>query len=261
MIVFIGKTGSGKTTTALMLEREGFIRAVTDSTRHEKKNEVDGKDYNFISEEKFQQNIRENKYTEYTHYHTEKGDIYFGSRNEIYEELGNRVIVLNPEGLMTLREKNIPCIAIYLNVSEKEIRKRLKKRGDSEEEIERRIIEDNEDYKDVSGIRDIEIFVDGKTKEAILLEVLEKIVYYDDEKYTKKLREKREAARKKLELKEQAKKKPVKEETATEVPNRRKRFERIKTNKRYVIDEDKEYHFMDYEEEETDNYVFNDIGL
>lgn len=54
MIILTGKSGSGKTTVARELEKHGFKRAVTCTTRPRRTGEEDGVDYHFLSSKQFE---------------------------------------------------------------------------------------------------------------------------------------------------------------------------------------------------------------
>lgn len=53
MLVLVGKTCSGKSTVAKILEDKGYRRIVTYTTRPKRAGEIDGTDYHFITAEDF----------------------------------------------------------------------------------------------------------------------------------------------------------------------------------------------------------------
>ena len=66
MIVLSGASASGKTEAAKMLMvKYGIQKAITTTTRSMRVHEVNGKDYFFVSVEKFQQLIKEDKFVEH----------------------------------------------------------------------------------------------------------------------------------------------------------------------------------------------------
>ena len=65
MIILCGASASGKTVTALELQRKyGLSKAVTTTTREKRVGESDGVEYFFISKEEFQKRLKENKFVE-----------------------------------------------------------------------------------------------------------------------------------------------------------------------------------------------------
>ena len=69
MIVLSGASASGKTEVAKILAAKyGLIKVITTTTRPMRVGEVDGKDYFFISKEKFEELIRNDEFVEFTIY-------------------------------------------------------------------------------------------------------------------------------------------------------------------------------------------------
>ena len=60
MLVLVGPSASGKTeATKLLIEKYNLKKLVTYTTRKIRVNEVNGKDYHFISVDEFKQKIQE----------------------------------------------------------------------------------------------------------------------------------------------------------------------------------------------------------
>ena len=53
-IILVGKTACGKSTTAKLMEKLGYQRIVTDTTRPRREGETDGIDYQFRTQAKFE---------------------------------------------------------------------------------------------------------------------------------------------------------------------------------------------------------------
>lgn len=177
IVILTGKTASGKSTTAKLMEEKGFNRIVTDTTRPKRLDEIDGIDYNFRTVEEFEKLKTEGYYAEVAEYEATFGHCYYGSSKKAYESEKDSVIVLNPYGLkMVLKNlsynKNI--ISVYLSLPDDVLIKRLRKRGDKEEEIKRRIKHDNEDFKCMSKLCDYTLLLgEEDTEEEILNSVLD----------------------------------------------------------------------------------------
>ena len=92
MIILSSPSGAGKTTLVKLLsERKGFVTSVSHTTRTPRSNEVDGKDYHFISNEKFKKMIKDSEFLEFAKVFK---NFYGTTKSNIFEELnkGNNVI-------------------------------------------------------------------------------------------------------------------------------------------------------------------------
>ena len=158
MIILMGKTCSGKDTIARELEKRGYVRHRTYTTRLRRPGEPDDA-YNFVSEPVFLDMIGHDEFMEYKVYHTAFGDWYYGSVWPGVNHSDNKnFMILTPQGYIDCRDK-LPdgsvCVFVYADLYT--IRKRLKERGDDEDEAERRIIHDNDDFKNATFLADIVI--------------------------------------------------------------------------------------------------------
>lgn len=179
LIVICGKSGSGKTTTAKEMEKYGFKKLVTDTSRPMRPGEVNGVDYNFRSDQEFLDLMRKGRYAETVSYDTVYGTWRYGSLKEFYEgSKEDQVIVLNPIGLKqvinTVKEGNYK--SVYLDINEDLILKRLKLRGDNAKEVARRLEADRIDFKDIEEYTDFQVKVEEKdTVEEIAKTILRRI--------------------------------------------------------------------------------------
>ena len=157
IIVLVGKTASGKTTVANELcKNHGYKRIITYTTRPMRVNEVQDVDYHFISDEQFNRMVENNEFTEYKRYNTAHGVWSYGSVVTSEQEFSDDcyVIILTPQGLRDLSKKMSRYIAFYLDVSLESQLERLKKRGDEEQQIIKRLENDDKDFKNVLDIVD-----------------------------------------------------------------------------------------------------------
>ena len=142
MIVLTGASASGKTVTALDLQkRHGLVKAITTTTREKRVGETDGVEYFFISKEEFQKRLAENKFVEHSIYN---GNYYGCGVDQVSD---NKIVVLDPNGLhsfLKLKDKNI--VSFLLIADESTRKTRMKKRGDKEANIKQRIENDVNDF-------------------------------------------------------------------------------------------------------------------
>lgn len=164
-IIIFGKTASGKSRVVDELVKRGFKKIVTTTTRPARKSEVDGVDYNFISEEEFEQLINTRYFAEWKKYDAVEGVWYYGSPlDEISRADNKSIVILTPDGYRDIKDELDDHIAIYIYANNKTIRSRLSKRGDKKEEADRRIKQDNNDFKDAEFLAD-RIFYNNEDKD------------------------------------------------------------------------------------------------
>lgn len=155
MIVLVGKSCSGKDSVAKILCSMGYSRVATCTTRPMRIGETDGVDYYFITQSEFMNMIEKGDFAEYREYETERGMWLYGSRLEDYRYASNKVIILTPEGLENIKKKYpyLPIVSIYLEVSNKELKKRMFMRSNGSiedtKENKRRYKADKKDFKHI----------------------------------------------------------------------------------------------------------------
>lgn len=143
LFILSAPSGTGKTTLAeaLIAKIPGLSRSVSHTTRRIRDGEIDGVDYHFIDEDKFQQMIAGGEFLEWAevfgnHYGTSLENI----RSSVEKENKDLLLVIDVQGAWTLHDKGVPCRSIFLlPPSLGELKRRLSTRGiDSEEEIRAR---------------------------------------------------------------------------------------------------------------------------
>ncbi len=134
--------GTGKTSLVTKLEKECPLvtRSISYTTRKPRGNEANGKDYFFISEEEFEKKIKHGDFLEYA----KVFDHYYGTSLSFVEEKRNEgkhvVLVIDTQGALKLREKNIGILIFISPPSIKALKERLLTRNtDSMESIEKRL--------------------------------------------------------------------------------------------------------------------------
>ena len=142
MIVLAGASASGKTEAAKMLaSKYGITKVITTTTRPMRTGEVNGRDYFFVSEEKFKQMIQEGRFVEYTNYN---GYFYGSTKDQI---ASNKCVVIDPAGLKAyigLNDGSI--ITFFLDSSDETRRRRMLERGDKPENVISRMEHDKKAF-------------------------------------------------------------------------------------------------------------------
>ena len=159
MIVLSGASASGKTEAAKMLmSKYGIQKAITTTTRTMRKNEVNGRDYFFVSIEEFKRMIDEDLFVEYTLYN---GNYYGSTKAQIAD---NRSVVIDLEGLKSYSAlNNSRIVTFYLKTSEDVRFKRMLERGDKESDAHHRIENDRIIFKD-ENIPKVDFRIDSENK-------------------------------------------------------------------------------------------------
>ena len=159
MIVLSGASASGKTEAAKMLmAKYGITKAITTTTRPMRKNEVNGKDYFFVSKEEFEKMIADDRFVEHTLYN---GNYYGSTKDQIADD---RVVVIDLAGLKSyssLNDKRI--VTFYLSTSEDVRFRRMLERGDSKENAEQRIKNDRKIFA-AQQIPPVDFQIDSENK-------------------------------------------------------------------------------------------------
>ena len=132
MIILSSPSGAGKTTLVnLLSKRKGFVTSISHTTRTPRSNEEDGKDYHFISNERFEKMIDNKEFLEFAKVFK---NFYGTTKSNIFEELnkGNNVIFdIDWQGtnqIISQKFKNRVLTFFILPPSREELFKRLTNR-------------------------------------------------------------------------------------------------------------------------------------
>lgn len=175
MIILTGYSGSGKDTVLKELIKLGYKPIVSYTTRSMRSGEKDGVEYHFISEEEFMQKDKEGFFAETTSYNMVDDKVYYGSAIEDIDNNPNGVIILNPDGLRQLKEKELKFVSFFLDAPLNILVKRLLKRGDNVEEFTDRLSHrDAKDFADIHKEVDFIIDCDNKAPYELALEILDR---------------------------------------------------------------------------------------
>lgn len=143
LVVYSGFSGVGKGTVMKeMLKREETFRlSVSATTREPRPGEVDGREYYFITKEKFLKMIEKDEFLEYAQY----ADNYYGTPKKAVEDMLNEgynvFLEIEVQGGLQIMEKCPDCLSIFIVPPSLEVlEQRLRGRGtETEEVIEKRM--------------------------------------------------------------------------------------------------------------------------
>ncbi|MFA7127385.1 MAG: AAA family ATPase [Bacilli bacterium] len=138
MLVMAGASASGKTEIAkIIIQKYGFKKMITYTTRNKRDGECNGIDYHFISLESFLELKKNDFFIETTLYNGN----YYGTAFQ--DTSFDKVLIVDTNGANILYECLKSKVTIFFLEAPDDIRRdRMRKRGDQEEDIEHRIHED-----------------------------------------------------------------------------------------------------------------------
>lgn len=152
-ILITAPSGAGKTTLVkkLLAEFDIFDFSISCATRPKRENEVDGKDYYFISEEEFKQRVKNNEFIEWEEVYA--GSYYGTLKSEIERiQAKNKIPLFDIDIMGAMSIKKILCMDVLsifiappnLDVLEARLRSR---HTETEEKIITRLNKANSEMK------------------------------------------------------------------------------------------------------------------
>ncbi len=163
--VFIGPSGSGKTSIAETLFRQDQ-KIITYTTRSPRVGEKNQKDYYFITTEKFNSMIADQAFVEWDEY---AGNKYGSSKEEVKQKLAKDdcYTILTAEGFWALYAVFGQSIRpVFVTVSNDKLEERLRKRGDTKQQINDRLAlfqKDSEELKKLKKLPQLILLVNNHT--------------------------------------------------------------------------------------------------
>lgn len=158
----IGQMLSGKTTLAKDLVTSTGIEQVTTYTnRPMRDGETNGKDYHFVSTEELEKPQYFGHRYFYTKYREEP--FIYAMKKEDLIPIQEKIVITDPQGLRAIKDEFGSLVtSVYINASEDLIRQRAKERGDSIDEVNRRLSVDRDLFVSASYFADIVLDADSQ---------------------------------------------------------------------------------------------------
>ncbi len=152
LFVVSAPSGAGKTSLckAITDSLENLTHSISYATRKPRPGEIDGRDYYFVSSERFQEMIDANDFAEWAEVHS---NLYGTSRRVLDEMIVKGIDVIldiDTQGAKQIKEKYSAAVFIFimppsLDILEERLRNR---KSDHEEEIKKRMRRAREEIKD-----------------------------------------------------------------------------------------------------------------
>ena len=143
IFIISAPSGCGKTTLVKELcDSYSFLQqTISHTTREIRANEIDGKDYIFISNKEFLTNIKNKNFIEYQNVYNNLYGTSFSSINEIINSGKDAILEIDYKGMLSIKKAIPSAVSIYiLPPSISELKARLKSRAmDSDEVISNRV--------------------------------------------------------------------------------------------------------------------------
>lgn len=169
LLVISGPSGCGKGTICKkILERnEKLVFSVSATTRMPRRGEIDGVNYFFIDEERFNKMVEKDEFLEYANVH---GNLYGTPKKFVLEQIGRGEIVIleiDVQGALQVKESYPEAVFIFLlPPSMSELKNRIKKRGtETEKDIDIRLKNAFEELKFIDEYD--YIVINDKIEEAV----------------------------------------------------------------------------------------------
>ncbi len=142
LFVMSGPSGTGKTTLAkeLIKQHPRLVLSISTTTRHKRPKEKEGIDYDFVSEQQFEQMATTGQFLEYAHVFNH----YYGTpKTKVMEQLrqGKDVMLeIDWQGAAKVRAQ-LDCISIFVLPPDRNTlsQRLLKRQQDSPEVIQQRL--------------------------------------------------------------------------------------------------------------------------
>ena len=145
-------SGAGKTSLcrAITDSLENLTHSISYATRKPRPGEIDGRDYHFVSPERFQDMIQDGDFAEWAEVHS---NLYGTSRRVLDDMVGKGIDVIldiDTQGAKQIKQKYEDAIYVFImppsfDVLEERLRNR---NSDKEDEIKKRMRRAHEEIKD-----------------------------------------------------------------------------------------------------------------
>ena len=143
LIVISGPSGIGKDAVVGLLRKTNIDThfVVTMNTREPRVDEVEGKDYFFVSREEFEKKIDNNELIEYARVYSDYKGIPKSQVLEAFASGKDVIMRLDVQGAMTIRKICPDAILIFLTATSRQewINRLLERRSETPEELEVRL--------------------------------------------------------------------------------------------------------------------------
>ncbi|MCC5895381.1 MAG: AAA family ATPase [Alkalibacterium sp.] len=169
IIVLVGPSGSGKTTIGELLSQKGIPKLITTTTRLPREGEQDEVDYYFKKVEE----LDPDDFIEQTIYNQK---LYGLTKAEVSKALNKHPLVhvsLDKNGAKAMKEVYPEeTLVVFIYVSTEEMKKRMSRRGDSQQKISERVAF-SEETDELKPIPEADLILENRSVEETVTKILE----------------------------------------------------------------------------------------
>jgi guanylate kinase len=152
LFVVSAPSGAGKTSLCLAITDtlEKLTHSVSTTTRKPRSGEIDGRDYYFVSQERFREMVQEGDFAEWAEVHAN----FYGTSRRVLDVMASKgqdvILDIDTQGAKQIKEKYANAVFIFimppsLDILEERLRNR---KSDNEDEIKRRMQRSREEIRD-----------------------------------------------------------------------------------------------------------------
>jgi guanylate kinase len=152
LFVVSAPSGAGKTSLcrAITDSLEGLTHSISYTTRMPRPGEIDGRDYHFVSQERFQAMVKAGDFAEWAEVHSN----FYGTSRRVLDDMISKgidiILDIDTQGAKQIKAKFQSAVFIFimpptLDILEERLRNR---KSDHEDEIKRRMRRAREEIKD-----------------------------------------------------------------------------------------------------------------
>jgi len=153
-VILLGPGGSGKDFLMRKLTERGLRPGLKTTTRPQRKGEVDGITYEFVTDWTFKERLDNDEFIIHQTFHvTPEGrdpeTWYYGLTKEEFNK--SQIFIMTPAEFSTLTEEDRKgCFVVYLDIDRDIREKRISGRGDKNDSVKRRLDADEIDFAEFS---------------------------------------------------------------------------------------------------------------
>lgn len=142
-LIIVGKAASGKDHLKARLKAKGLKCAISCTTRPARPGEVEGEDYYFVDDRQFEQMIAAGLFLEWVTFN----GWYYGTLLNEFNQCD--YMIMSPDGLSRVSDDDLDrAMIVYIDIDLEVRRSRLNQRQDYNDSIDRRIREDEIQFKE-----------------------------------------------------------------------------------------------------------------